>query len=91
MSSKSSKNWNKRCDNFGLGTPHRRSRAREAPTHRTKDREKMGNLRKTSPDRKKIRTMGRQRNIMGSGGTSILRTPRIRLFIVAQRSHWWLR
>jgi hypothetical protein len=75
---------------LGLGTPHSRSREREAPTRRTKERENMGNLRTTSPSCKQRRTMGRQRKIPRSGVTSI-RSPGITLLIVAQRSHWWLR
>jgi hypothetical protein len=90
MSSKSSKSLNKICVSLGLGTPHSRSRARAFPTCRTKDRAKMGNLRKTSPNRKQRRTMGRQRKILGSGVTSI-RAPGISLLIVSQSSLWWLR
>jgi hypothetical protein len=50
----------------------------------------MGNLKKTSPSWKKIRIMGKQINIPGSGATS-LRSLGITLFIVSQSSHWWLR
>jgi hypothetical protein len=75
---------------FGSRNPHSRSKKREAPTNRTKDRENMGNLRTTSPSHKKIRTMGRRRKIPGSGVTSI-RAPGITLLITTQRSHWWLR
>jgi hypothetical protein len=53
MPLKSSKRLNKRRDNFGLGTPHSRRRARESLTHRTKDREKMGNLMKLVQDENK--------------------------------------
>jgi hypothetical protein len=59
MSSKSSRSLNKRCDSLGLGTPHNRSREREAPTHRTKGRENMDNLRTTSLSHKQRRTMER--------------------------------
>jgi hypothetical protein len=56
MSSKSSISSNKRCDNLGLGTPRRKNQKRVAPTYRTKDREKMDNIRKTIPSRKQRRT-----------------------------------
>jgi hypothetical protein len=36
MPSKSSRHSNKRCDNLGLGTPHRKIQEGEDPTHRTK-------------------------------------------------------
>ena len=49
MPSKLSKSSKKRCGNLGLGTPHSRSREREALTYRTKDSEIMENLRTTSP------------------------------------------
>jgi hypothetical protein len=62
----------------------------ESQTCRTKDKENMGNLRTNFPICKKIRTMGKQRKISGSGETSI-RVPGIILLIVSQRSHWWLR
>jgi hypothetical protein len=63
MSSKSSRNSNKRPTNLGLGTPHNKRQERVAPTHRKKDREKMDSINTTSPSRKKIRTLERQRNI----------------------------
>ena len=56
MPSKSSRSSNKRHDNLGLGTPHNKSQERVAPTHRTKDREKMDSIRTTSPSHKKRRT-----------------------------------
>jgi hypothetical protein len=90
MSSKSSRSLNKRRNSLGLGTPKNRSRARVAPTHKKKDREKMRNLTETIPSHNKRRTMGRRRNIPRSGATSI-RSLGITLLIVAQRSHWWLR
>jgi hypothetical protein len=88
MSSKSSRSSNKRHDNLGLGTPHRKSQEGAAPTHRKKDREKMENIRMTSPSLKQRRTPERQRNITGSGVTSI-RALGITLLTTAQRSHWW--
>ena len=90
MPSKLSIRLNKICGSLGLGTPHNRSRAREAPTRRTKDRSNMGNLMTMSPRHKKRRTMGRWRRILGSGVTSI-RAPEITLLIVAQKHHWWMR
>jgi hypothetical protein len=90
MLSKSSRSLNKRRGSLGLRTPHNRSRERATPTHRKKDIENIGNLRTTSPSCKQRRTMGRRRNISGSGATSI-RALGITLLIVAQRSHWWLR
>jgi hypothetical protein len=71
---------------FGHGTPHRKSKERVAPTHRTMDRAKMDSLVKTNPSRKQRRTSERQRKISGSGATSI-RAPGITLLIVAQSSH----
>jgi hypothetical protein len=65
MSSKSSRSSNKRRDNLGLGTPHNKIQEREAPTHRTKDRENMDSIRTTSPSHKQRRTPERQRNIPG--------------------------
>jgi hypothetical protein len=66
MPSKSSRSSNKRRDNLGLGTPHNKSQERVAPTHRTKDRANMDNIRTTSPSRKQRRTPKRQRKIPGS-------------------------
>jgi cellulose biosynthesis protein BcsQ len=80
----------KRRDNLGLGIPHSRSRERAAQTHRTKEKENMGNLRTTIPSHKKIRTKGRRRNILRCGATSI-RAPGTTLLIVDQSSHLWLR
>jgi hypothetical protein len=90
MSSKSSRSSNKRRDNLGLGTPHNKIQERVAPTHRTKDRENMDSIRTTSPRCKQRRTPERQRNIPGSGVTSI-RALGITLLTAAQRSHWWLK
>jgi hypothetical protein len=88
MSSKLSRSSNKRRDNLGLGTPHKKIQEREAPTHRTKDRENMGSIKTTSIRRKQRRTPERQRKIPGSGATSI-RALGITLLITAQSSHWW--
>jgi hypothetical protein len=90
LTSKSSKSSNKRRNNLVLGTPHNKSQERVAPTCRTKDIEKMDCLRKTSLGFKQRRMPKRQRNIPGSGATSI-RAPGITLLIVAQSSCWWLR
>jgi hypothetical protein len=76
----------KQCNSLGLRTTHSKRKERESLTHRTKDREKMGNLMTTSPSHKQIRTMGRRRKIPRSDATSI-RAPSITLLIVAQRSH----
>jgi hypothetical protein len=89
MPSKSSRSLNKIRGNLGLGTPHNKIKGRVAPTYKKKDRENMGSLKKISPSRKQIRTLKRQRNISGSGATSI-RASGITLSIVAQRSLWWL-
>jgi hypothetical protein len=71
---------------LGLGNPHSRSKAREAPNHRTKNKENMGNLRTTSPIRKKIRTMGRRIKIPGSVATSIsVTTPTNYLIIMVDK------
>jgi hypothetical protein len=88
--SKSSRNSNKRCGNLGLGTPHNKSQERADPTHRTKDRENMDSIKTTIPRCKQRRTSERQRNISGSGATSI-RALGITLLIVTQSSHWWLK
>jgi hypothetical protein len=85
MSSKSSRSSNKRHGNLGLGTPHNKCQERAAPTHRTKDRENMDSIRKTSPSHKQRRTLKRQRKIPGCGVTSI-RALGITLLIAAQRS-----
>jgi hypothetical protein len=90
MLSKSSRISNKRRDNLGLVTPHRKSQERESPTHRIKDRENTDILRTNSPGRKQRRTPERQRKIPGSGATSI-RAPDITLLIATRSSMWWLR
>jgi hypothetical protein len=90
MSSKSSRNLNKRHDNLGLGTPHNKSKERVALTYRTKDREKMDNLRTTSPSSKQRRTPEIQRKIPRSDAISI-RAPDITLLIATQSNNWWLR
>jgi hypothetical protein len=90
MISKSRRSLNKRHDNLGLGTPHNKSREREAPTHKTKGKAKMENLMTTSLSRKQRRIMKIQRNTLGSGATSI-RAPGITLLISAQSIHWWRR
>ena len=87
MLSKSSRSSKKRRDNLGLGTPHRKRQEREAPTYRTKDREKTDRLKKTNPGCKQRRTPERQRKILGSCVTSI-RALGITLLTAAQRSCW---
>jgi hypothetical protein len=54
--SKLSRSSNKRHDNLGMGTLHSKSQERAAPTHRTKDIEKMDNIKTTNPSRKQRRT-----------------------------------
>jgi hypothetical protein len=71
MPSKSSRSSNKRWGNLGLGSPHNKIQEREAPTHKTKDREKIDSIRTTSPSRKQRRKPERQRKIPGSGATYI--------------------
>jgi hypothetical protein len=88
MLSKFSRRSNKRRDNLGLGTPHKKGQERAAPTHRTNDRENMDNIRTTSPSHKQRRTPERQRKILGSGATSI-RALGITLLTTAQSSRWW--
>ena len=88
--SKSSRRLNKRCNNLGLGTPHRKIQKRVAPTHRKKDREKMYSIRTTSPSHKQRRTMGRRRKISGNGATSI-RDPSITLLVFSQSNHQWMK
>jgi hypothetical protein len=90
MPSKSRRSSNKRRDNLGLGTPHNKNQERVAPTHRTKDREKMDCLRTKSLGHKKRKTLERQKRILGSGVTSI-RAPSIKISISTQRGSQWLR
>ena len=71
-----------------LGTPHNKRQERVAPTHRTNHRENMDSFRTTSLSHKQRRTPKRQRNIPGSGATSI-RALGITLLTAAQRSPWW--
>jgi hypothetical protein len=73
---------------FGPGNPHNKIQERVAPTHRTKEREKMGSIRTTSTSHKQRRTLERQRKIPGSGATSI-RALGITLLTSAQSSRWW--
>ena len=88
--SKSSISSNKRCRNFGLGTPHNKIQERAAPTHRTKGRENMDSIRTTSPRCKQRRTPKIQRKIPGSGVTSI-KYLGITLLTATQRRWWWLK
>jgi hypothetical protein len=88
MLSKSSKRSNKRRGNLGLGTPHSKIQEGVAPTHKTKDKEKMDSIRTTSPSRKQIRIPERQRKISRGSVTSI-RSLGITLLIVAQIIRWW--
>jgi hypothetical protein len=53
---KSSRRLNKRHDNFGLGTPHNKSKESEAPNHIKKEIEKMETLRTTSISHNQKRT-----------------------------------
>jgi hypothetical protein len=88
MPSKSSRISNERCDNLGLGTPHKKIQERVAPTHRTMDRKNMDSIKTTSPSHKKIRTSKIQIKISGSGATSIISLG-ITLMTAAQSSQWW--
>jgi hypothetical protein len=80
--SKSRRSSNKRCGKLGLGTPHDKTRV--APTHKTKDRENMENLRTTKLSHKQRRTLEKQRKISGSGANSI-RVPNITLVIATKK------
>jgi hypothetical protein len=71
MLSKSSKILNKRHNNLGLQTPHSRSKEKVAPNHRKNGIERIENLKKTSPNYKQRRTMGRQRKTLENGASSI--------------------
>jgi hypothetical protein len=73
-----------------MQTHHSRRREKASPTCRTKERERMDNLRTTIPNRKQRRTMGREIKTMGNGVSSIT-TPGITPLNVSQRIHWWLR
>jgi hypothetical protein len=88
MSSKSSRISNKRHNNLGLGTPHKKIQEREAPNHRTKDRSNMESIRTTSPSHKQRRTLERQIKIPRSGAASI-KSLGITLLTAAQSSCWW--
>jgi hypothetical protein len=90
MLSKLSRSLNIRCDSLGLQTPHSRSREKAAPTRRTKTRARVDSLRKTIPNRKQRRAMGRQRKTLGNGVSSI-RSPRITWLNASQSSQWWSR
>jgi hypothetical protein len=79
---------NKIRGNLGLENPHRKIQEREAPTHRTKDRGKMGSIKKTSSGCKKIRMPKRKRKISRSSVTSI-RSLGITILNAIQSSHWW--
>jgi hypothetical protein len=59
MLSKLSINLNRRNRNLDLQIPHRRSRVKVPPTHKTKDRERMDLLRTTNPSKKEIKVMRR--------------------------------
>jgi hypothetical protein len=87
MSSKSDRSSNKRRNNLGLGTPHKKCQERASPTHKTKDRIKMDSIRIAISSHKK-RTLERQRKMLGSDVTSI-RAVGITLLTAAQSSHWW--
>jgi hypothetical protein len=89
MISKSSRSLNIRRDSLGLQTPHRRRKVKVASKRRTIGRKTMENLRTTNPNRKKIRTMGRQRKTLGNGA-SFISSLGITSLNSSQRSHWWL-
>ena len=90
MLSISSRNLSKRGESLDLQTPYSQSREKVAPNHKTRDRENMVSLRKTSPSRNPIRVMKSRRRTHESGVNTIKSlgtTPKN----VAPRSHWWPR
>ena len=85
MLSRSRKNLSTRMKgSLGLKIHNNRSMVKKTLTHRTT------NLKTTGPIQNKIRVMGIQRRILGSGETStksLGTTP----MNVSQNIHWWLR
>ena len=73
---------------FGPGNPSQKSQERAAPTHQTKRKENMDNIKTTSPSQKKRRTLERQSKIPRSGVTS-MRALGITLLTTTQSSYWW--
>jgi hypothetical protein len=71
MLSRSSKNLSRRGKSLDLQTPHSRSRAKVAPTHTTRNREKMATLRKTSPSHNTRRVMRSRRRTHENGVNTI--------------------
>jgi hypothetical protein len=71
MLSKSSINLNRRSQILDLQIPHSRSKAKAAPTHIKKERERMDPLKTTSPSHKQGMVMRRKRKALGSGVNSI--------------------
>jgi hypothetical protein len=89
MMSRSSKNLSRRGESLDLQNPHNRRREKVAPTHTTRDREKMATLRKNSPRCNTRRAMRRQRRTQENSVNTIksLGTTRKN---VAPRIHSWL-
>jgi hypothetical protein len=81
-------NLKQKMQQFGPGNPSQQKQQRAAPSHKKNNRENMDDIRTTSPSRKKPRTLERQINIVGSGGTSIISLG-ITLLIISQSSRRW--
>jgi hypothetical protein len=91
MLSKLSRSLNKIRNSLVLGTSHRRSREKAAPTSKTKGKKNMDSLRTTILSYKQRRTMERRRRKTLENGVTFIRAPGITLLIVAQSSLWWRR
>jgi hypothetical protein len=71
MLSRSSRNLSRRGESLDLQTPHSQSREKVAPTHKTRDREKMATLRTTSPSCNTRRVMRRSKKDTENGVNTI--------------------
>jgi hypothetical protein len=78
MLSRPRKNLSRRGKSLDLETPHSRSREKEAPTQKIRERENMATLKKTSPSentrkvmRNRIRTRENGVNTIKSLGTTL--------------------
>jgi hypothetical protein len=90
MLSKSRKNSSKvNNESLGMEICHNKGMVNAIITHKTKDRVRRSNLKKTSPSHRKIRVMGSQIRTLKSG-TSSKKFPNTTSMNVARNSHSWL-
>jgi hypothetical protein len=87
--SRLSRNLSRRGESLDLQIPHNRTREKEALTHKTRDKEKMATLRKTSPSRYTRRIM-RSRRRKWENDVNTIKVLGTTLKNVAPRSDWWL-